>query len=72
MEQLLKIFAHYCHLSQTQYWHLHLLLSLMLGPLLGVLYLIFFDQRARRRPSALVDSRPTMWVGSDGRLLYYR
>ena len=55
-------------LSPVHYWHLRLLCAIALGPLLGLLYLLIFGRRARpqRRPGA----GPTMWVTSEGRLLY--
>ncbi|MFD1874236.1 hypothetical protein [Hymenobacter bucti] len=70
MEYLLRMLAHHWGLSQSQYWHLHLLSSVSLGPLLGILYLVVFDRRARRRAHAA--AKASMWVGADGRLLIYR
>ena len=69
MEQLFKIIAQHWDLSPDQYWHLRLLSSLSLGPLVGVLYLVFFDKRAQPKPRTVAAPKPTMWVGSDGRLL---
>lgn len=71
MELLLKTLAHHWGLSQSQYWHLHLLSSVSIGPLLGIIYLVFFDRRARRRAYA-ARTKASMWVGADGRLLIYR
>lgn len=71
MEFLLKILAHHWGLSQSQYWHLHLLSSVSLGPLVGIFYLVFFDKRARRRAQA-ARAKASMWVGADGRLFIYR
>jgi hypothetical protein len=71
MEQLLRVFAHHWGLSQSQYWHLHLLSSVSLGPLLGILYLVVFDRRARRRAQAAA-AKASMWVGADGRLFICR
>jgi hypothetical protein len=68
MEHLLKILAQHWELSSDQYWHLRLLCSLLLGPVLGVLYLLFFDKRERYKPRAATGSKPTMWVNSQGQL----
>ena len=70
MEHLLKFLVQHWHLSSTQYWHLRLLSSLLLGPLVGVLYLVFFDKRTWRKPYATPSPKPTMWISSDGRLIY--
>lgn len=69
MDHFLKLLAYDCGLSQSQYWHLRLLCSISLVPLLGVLYLVLFDKRTRRSPPA--TGRPTfsLWVSSDGRLI---
>lgn len=40
METLIKTIAHAGHYSPAQYWHLRLLVSLTLVPLLGVLYVV--------------------------------
>ncbi|MGI4867439.1 MAG: hypothetical protein ACRYFZ_26205 [Janthinobacterium lividum] len=68
MDHFLKLLAYDCGLSQTQYWHLRLLGSISLVPLLGVLYLVLFDKRQQRSPP---PARPTLslWVSSDGRLI---
>jgi len=71
MEYLLRILAHHWGLSQSQYWHLHLLSSVSVGPLLGILYLMVAGRRARRRAQAAA-AKASMWVGADGRLLIYR
>ena len=72
MELLLKTLAHHWGLSQSQYWHLHLLSSVSIGPLVGIVYLVFFDRRARRRAYEAARAKASMWVGADGRLLTYR
>lgn len=68
METLLHFLLQHGVLSPTQYWHLSLLSTLMFGPLLGVLYLVYLGWRA---PRAAVTP-PTMWVSSDGRLFIRR
>jgi|GEM_PF-3550930 len=70
MEYLLKLLAHHWGMSPTHYWHLRLLVSLLLGPILGVLYLVFFDKRARYTPRAVAGTEPSMWVSPDGRLIF--
>jgi hypothetical protein len=67
MDHFLKILAYDCGLSQVQYWHLRLLSSVSLGPLLGILYLVFFDKQRRRSPPARPDV--SLWVNSEGRLI---
>lgn len=62
MDHLLKTFAIHCGLSQSHYWHLRLVLSVSLGPLLGVLYLVLFGRRGRLPAYRL-------WVRSDGKLV---
>ena len=68
MDHFLKLLAYDCGLSQSQYWHLRLLSSVSLMPLLCIFYLVFFDKRAQRTPPA---ARPhlSLWVNSDGRLI---
>jgi hypothetical protein len=44
MEQLIKILAQHWGLSPANYFHLHILTSLMLVPLLAVLYVVLFDK----------------------------
>jgi len=61
MDHLLKTFALHCGLSMSHYWHLRLLLSVSLGPLLGVLYLVLFGRRGRRGYS--------LWISREGRLV---
>lgn len=61
MDHLLKTFALHCGLSLSHYWHLRLVLSVSLGPLLGVLYLVLFGRRGRRAYS--------LWVRPDGKLV---
>ena len=65
METLLHFLANHGVISAAQYWHLRLLSAIALGPLLAVLYLLFFDRPARR-------AAPGMWVSRDGRLLVVR
>ena len=67
MEHPLKFLAQHWHLTPDQYWQLRLLCSLLLGPLLATLYLVFFD--LRRRPGAAPGPKPPMRVSSSGRLL---
>ncbi|AMR27130.1 hypothetical protein A0257_08415 [Hymenobacter psoromatis] len=43
METLIKTIAHAWDLSPAQYWHLRILVSLLLAPVLGVLYVVIFD-----------------------------
>jgi hypothetical protein len=68
MEYLLKMLVQHSALSPAHYWHLRLLCAIALGPLLGLLYLLIFARRPRLRPG--VGAGPTMWVTSEGRLLY--
>lgn len=70
MEHFLKLLAQHWALSPTHYWHLRLLMTLSLGPLLAIMYLVVFDRPAQRRASRIAGSQPSMWVGSDGRLLF--
>jgi len=65
MEYLLKILASHGALSPTNYWHLRLLSSIALGPLIGVLYLVVAGKRKRPTQPA---TGPTMWINSDGQL----
>ena len=69
MDHFLKLLAYDCGLSQAQYWHLRLLSSISLVPLLGVLYLVFFDKLGRRSPPAAARPNLSLWVTSDGRLV---
>ncbi len=55
METLIKTIAHAWDLSPAHYWHLRILSSLMLMPLLGVLYLVFFN---RRKPTKAHKFQP--------------
>ena len=64
MEYLLKILAQHGALSPAHYWHLRLLCAILLGPLLGIGYLLVWGRRARPRAS----TGPTMWVNSAGQL----
>ena len=68
MEYLLKSLAQHGALSPAHYWHLRLLSAILLGPLLGILYLVFFGKR--RRPP--LPTGPTMWVNSKGQLYQAR
>lgn len=45
MAHLLQALAQHLHLSASQYWQLRLVCSIILGPLLAVLYLVFFTKR---------------------------
>jgi hypothetical protein len=69
MYHSLKLLAYDCGLSQSQYWHLRLLCSVSFVPMLGVLYLVFFDKLGRRRPPAPARPSFSLWVSSDGRLI---
>lgn len=54
MDRIYHLLAEHWHLSQAQYYHLHLLSSVLLGPSLGVLLLILFRrvrQKSRVRPA---------------------
>ena len=62
MDHLLKTYALHCGLSLSHYWHLRLLLSVSLGPLLAICYLIVSGWR-KPRPTY------TLWVRQDGRLV---
>jgi hypothetical protein len=66
MAHLLQALAQHLHLNASQYWQLRLICSIMLGPLLAVLYLVFFTKhevvkssvtRVKRRVQTLA-SRP--------------
>lgn len=48
MDRIYHLLAEHWHLSQAQYWHLHLLSSVLLGPSVGILLLILF-RRVRRK-----------------------
>lgn len=63
MDHLLKTFALHCGLSLSQYWHLRLVCSVSLVPLLAVGYLIVCGWRKRPRPTY------TLWVRHDGQLV---
>ncbi|MGI4835963.1 MAG: hypothetical protein ACRYFK_21120 [Janthinobacterium lividum] len=65
MDYFLHTLLQHGVLSSTQYWHLRLLSAIAFGPLLGVLYLVFFGWR---KPRAAAGPAPNMWVGQDGRL----
>jgi hypothetical protein len=69
MDHLLKLLAYdYLGLSQAQYWHLRLLGSVSFGPLLGILYLVFFDKPGRRPPPVAPRPPVSLWINSEGRL----
>jgi hypothetical protein len=68
MEYLLKVLAQHGALSPAHYWHLRLLGSISLGPLLGILYLVFFGKRKRPGLATTGAPGPTMWVNSEGKL----
>ena len=63
MDQLVKTFALHCGLSLSQYWHLRLVLSVSLGPLLAIGYLIVSGWRKPPRPTY------TLWVNHSGQLV---
>ena len=44
METLIKTIAHAWDLSSAHYWHLRILISLTLAPLVGVLCVVLFDK----------------------------
>ena len=50
MDRIYHLLAEHWHLSQAQYYHLHLLSSVLLGPSLGVLLLILFRRVRRKSP----------------------
>lgn len=45
MHHVLQALAQHWHLSASQYWQLHLVCTLTLGPLVGVICLILFTKR---------------------------
>lgn len=47
MEHVIKAIAEHWHLSAAHYWHLRLLSSISLVPMLGVVYLALFSKRRR-------------------------
>lgn len=65
MYHQLEALALRCGLSLSQYWHLRLLLSMSLAPLLLVFYLVLFEKRERRLPPRSYS----LWVRSDGQLV---
>lgn len=69
MEYLIQTIARHWDLSPTHYWHLRILSSVLLGPLLGIGYLLFSTKRTRPRRRPAADAGTSLWVGSDGRLL---
>ena len=50
MIKLITHLAQTWHLSPAHYWHLRMLSSLLLVPLLGVLYVVLFDRPRRPKP----------------------
>ena len=44
MDYVIRTIAHAWDLSPAHYWHLRILTSLLFVPLLGVLYVAFFDR----------------------------
>ena len=72
METFLNFLFHHGALSSAQYWHLRLLSTIAFGPVLAILYLIFFSWRAPRQPKIPAGGLPTMWVSSKGQLLVRR
>lgn len=69
MEHLLKVLAQHWDLGSDHYWHLRLLSSLLVGPLLGVLYLIFFEKHEHPKPRPAAGLKSGRWVNSKGQLL---
>jgi hypothetical protein len=45
METILKSLAQHWHFTAAQYWHMRLLVAIMLVPLLAILYVVLFDKR---------------------------
>jgi hypothetical protein len=68
MDHLLKEAALRCGLSLSQYWHLRLLLSVSLGPLLAILYLVLVDRPRRRW--AVRSAHYTLWINREGQLVF--
>ena len=69
MDHFLKHLAYDClGLSQSQYWHLRLLGSVSVGPLLGILYLVV-GKLGRRPPPAATPPPVSLWVNSEGQLV---
>lgn len=77
MAHFLQTFAQHYHLSGSQYTQLRLVCSITLGPLLAVLYLVFFTkrepigqgvkrvkQRVQALPHRLAARQPIQPVGS--------
>ncbi len=50
MDRIYHLLAEHWHLSQAQYYHLHLLGSVLLGPSMGILLLILFRRVRRKSP----------------------
>jgi hypothetical protein len=50
MDRIYHLLAAHWHLSQAQYYHLHLLGSVLLGPSLGILFLILFRRVRQKSP----------------------
>jgi hypothetical protein len=50
MDRIYHLLAAHWHLSQAQYYHLHLLGSVLLGPSLGILFLILFRLGRQKSP----------------------
>jgi hypothetical protein len=52
MDRIYHLLAAHWHLSQAQYYHLHLHLlgSVLLGPSLGILFLILFRRVRQKSP----------------------
>jgi hypothetical protein len=50
MIHLQQALAHHWHFSPAAYWHLRLLCSIALGPLVGIFCLILFHKREAIRP----------------------
>lgn len=50
MIKLQQALAQHWHLSSDAYWHLRLMCTIALGPLVGVLCLLLFHKRAAVKP----------------------
>jgi hypothetical protein len=49
MDRIYHLLAEHWHLSQAQYYHLHLLSSVLLGPSLGIVLLLLFRRVRPKR-----------------------
>ncbi|MBO2030990.1 hypothetical protein J4D99_06280 [Siccationidurans ginsengisoli] len=55
MDHLYRLIAQHWHLTQAQYTQLHLVTSVLLGPLLGVLLVIFLLLRRRKSEASTTE-----------------